>query len=127
MSNDFTALKSIPAPGTAVFGYRRGDGVAADVVQAWALVVGDDVCEGDLTEDTAVPVLARPGPEANRAAWESWAIANGMTPEEAAEAGQDDLEAAGAKDSAPARKPATKPAKKAGDAVAVSATEASQA
>lgn len=92
--NEFTALEGIQAPGTAVYGYQRGDAVTADVVERWGLVVGTHVCEGDLDADAPlVPTASRPGPEANRAAWESWAVANGWDPEDAAVASQDDLEA----------------------------------
>jgi hypothetical protein len=40
-----------------------------------------------------VTAALRPGPESNRAAWESWAVANGWTAEDAAAGSQDDLEA----------------------------------
>jgi hypothetical protein len=95
MSNEYTALQSIPAPGTSVFGYRRGDEVSGYVVKSWGLVVGDHVVEGDLDE-SAGPAQTMPRPTAadTRATWESWAIAQGMTPEQAAEASQEDLESA---------------------------------
>lgn len=99
--NDFTALKGIRAPGTAVFGYQRGDAVGADVVENWELAVGEQVCEGDLDGDAPeAPAPARPGPEANRASWEAWAIANGKDDQWAAEASQEDLEAVAAEEPA---------------------------
>jgi hypothetical protein len=104
--NEFTALDSIQAPNTTVFGYRRGDPVGADVVENWGLEVGVHVCEGDLVEgDPSGPAMVRPGPEANRATWEQWAIANGMDPEQAAAAPMEDLEAAGPQEPAAAADP----------------------
>jgi hypothetical protein len=92
--NEFTALETIYAPDTAVAGYQRGHEVPAAVVDAWQLTVGTQVCEGDLDPDApAGPAMTRPGPEANRATWETWAVVNGMSAEDAATAGQDDLEA----------------------------------
>jgi hypothetical protein len=107
MANEFTALDSIPAPGTTVFGYRRGDAVGADVVESWGLVVGQHVCEGDLSDDApgAVP-MQRPGPEANRADWEAWAVANGMDADVAAEAPMEDLQAEGTPEADSADRPA---------------------
>jgi hypothetical protein len=96
--NEFTALHNIYAPGTLALGYTRGSAVAADVVESWGLVVGDggDVCEGDLDPDAPADVLVpRPDAGANRAAWESYAIANGWKAEDAAVASQEDLEGAG--------------------------------
>lgn len=98
MANEYTALGPISQPGvdTYAVGYRRGDAVTAAVVENWNLVVGEHVVEGDLDEDGPAPAtMTRPGPGDNRAAWEAWAIANGMTAEDAAAASQDDLEAAG--------------------------------
>lgn len=97
--NEFTALEGIRSPGTPVFGYQRGDAVGADVVENWGLEVGTQVCEGDLTTDAPeVRAMARPGPEANRAAWEAWAVANGQDAQWAAEASQSDLEGVAAED-----------------------------
>lgn len=100
MANEYTALDSIQAPGTTVFGYRRGDAVGADVVENWGLVVGEpgnaeaQVCEGDLPDDAAVePVAARPGPEATHADWQAWAVANGMSEADAENATIEDLQA----------------------------------
>ncbi len=98
MANEYTALGPISQPGvdTYAVGYRRGDAVTAAVVENWALVVGEHVVEGDLDEDGPASVtMTRPGPGDNRAAWEAWAVANGMSADDAAEASQDDLEAAG--------------------------------
>ena len=90
----FTALRSLTAPGTIVFGYRYGDPVEASVVENWGLVVGEDVTDGPI-EDTVplTPPAARPGPEANRAAWEGYAIAHGMSEKDAAEAPLEELQA----------------------------------
>jgi hypothetical protein len=101
MTNEYTALRGILSPGTSVYGYHRGQPVSAEVVDTWALFVGTandpdaDVVEGDLPaeEAPAPPVAHRPTEADNRAAWESWAIANGMDAQQAAEASQEDLEA----------------------------------
>jgi hypothetical protein len=103
MANKYTALRGILAPGTSVYGYHRGQPVMASVVDAWSLSVGTandpdaDVVEGDLPADevTVAPVPRRPTEADNRATWESWAVANGMDPQQAAEASQEDLEAVG--------------------------------
>lgn len=113
MANEYTALGSLREPGVEsyAFGYRRGDAVTAAVVENWGLVVGEDVVEGGLDEsDTPQRAVPRPGDGANRAEWEAYAIATGMSPEDAADASQDDLEAAG---SAPADDRPTDGAKKA--------------
>lgn len=96
----YTALRGILAPGTSVYGYHRGAPVAGQVVDAWGLVVGEandpdaDVVSGDLPagELESVP-LGRPTEADNRATWEAWAIANGMSEQDAAEVSQEDLEA----------------------------------
>lgn len=93
MANEFTALQGIQAPGTAVFGYQRGDAVLADVVENWGLTVGLDVCEGDLAEDVPAVAAQRPGPEATYADWQAYAIANGMNEAEAEDAPLEDLQA----------------------------------
>jgi hypothetical protein len=103
--NDFTALRGILAPGTSVYGYHRGDPVTAQVVESWDLVAGEandpdaDVVAGDLPEETpADRVVPRPDEGATRADWEAYAIANGMSPEDATVASQEDLEAVTASD-----------------------------
>lgn len=93
MPNEFTALVDIKAPGTNVFGYRRGDAVTAQVVDSWQLAVGDDVTEGDLPDGALPVVVSRPDVDAVRAEWERWAVANGMSEQEAAEASMEDLQA----------------------------------
>jgi hypothetical protein len=93
MPNEYTALDSIQAPGTMVFGYRRGDEVKADVVDSWGLEVGVHVKEGDLDAGETPAPMVRPGPEANRADWEAWAVANGMSAEDADTATMEDLQA----------------------------------
>ena len=94
MTNEYTALQGIQAPGTAVFGYQRGDAVTADVVSNWDLKVGSDVCEGDLLEEvpTSETGAQRPDDGANYATWQAWAIANGMPADQAEDASMDDLQ-----------------------------------
>lgn len=91
--SEYTALTSITPPGALVYGYHRGDPVSADVVGSWDLVVGEQVVEGPLPDEAPAVVMGRPGPEATRAQWEAYAVANGMDPDDVAEATQDDLEA----------------------------------
>jgi hypothetical protein len=101
MANEYTALRGILSPGTSVYGYHRGQPVTASVVDAWALTVGAaddpdaDVVEGDLPADQVdvAPAAHRPTAADNRAAWEAWAVTNGVDPQRAAEASQEDLEA----------------------------------
>jgi hypothetical protein len=103
MANEYTALRSILAPGTSVYGYHRGQPIMASVVDAWSLTVGTandpdaDVVEGDLPADepAVAPTPRRPTEADNRATWESWAVANGMDAQQAAETSQEDLEAVG--------------------------------
>lgn len=104
MPNEFTALRGIQAPGTSVYGYHRGAPVTAQVVQAWELSVGEandpeaDVVAGDLPSGPLPPLaVVRPDPGANRAAWESYALANGMDAADVAAASMADLAAAGQK------------------------------
>lgn len=92
---EYTALSSLSAPGTLVYGYHRGDPVSEEVVAAWGLVVGADVVEGELPEDGGNGPGVRPGPEDTRATWEQYAVAAGMTADEAASASQEELEAIG--------------------------------
>ena len=100
MPNEYTALRGIMAPGTTVFGYHRGSPVSAQVVDTWGLAVGTandpdaDVVAGDLPAEEAAPVaVPRPTAADNRATWEAYAVANGMSAEDAAMASQEDLEA----------------------------------
>jgi hypothetical protein len=107
MANEYTALRGILSPGTNVYGYHRGQPVTAEVVESWSLTVGTandpeaDVVEGDLPADEVdeAPAAHRPTEADNRAAWEAWAIANGMDAQQAAEASQEDLEAVTADES----------------------------
>jgi hypothetical protein len=124
----YTALHSLAAPGTLVFGYHRGDPVEQSVVENWGLTVGGDVAEGTI-EDIAqsTPVAIRPGPEANRAAWESYAIAGGLSEKAAAAAAIEELQAERDTKGKAAERPAG--SKKAtappvGDPVALAASEA---
>jgi hypothetical protein len=90
---DYVALTTIYAPGTSVAGYQRGHAVPEDVVENWSLAVGTDVAEGaTLPEDGAGATAQRPGPEATRVTWERWAVANGMSEDDAAVAAQEALE-----------------------------------
>lgn len=122
MPNEYTALHGIMAPGTSVYGYHRGAPVSAQVVESWGLTVGEandpeaDVVAGDLPQDApAARAVARPDDGANRAAWEAYAMASGMSPADVAAAGMEDLMAAG-EQKAPAR--ARKAAKPAADTTA---------
>lgn len=120
MPNEFTALTTIRQPGSYAIGYQRGAEVTGQVVEDWGLVVGEDVVAGDLAEeDTPARPVSRPDDGANRAEWESWAVANGMSEPDAAEASMDDLMAAG--NVKPKRRAAAKSS--AGDPVAMAATE----
>jgi hypothetical protein len=96
----YIALTTLRAPDTLVAGYQPGDPVADEVVEKWEL---DDTQVREVEEGTETdlgtlaavqPALAKPGPEANRAQMEAYAVAIGaMTAEEAADASQEDLEA----------------------------------
>jgi hypothetical protein len=95
----YIALAPLRPPGSLVAGYQPGDPVSDDVVAAWDL---DDTqvreveagSETDIATLAAVaPALVKPGPEANRAELEAYAVAIGaMTADEASAASQDDLE-----------------------------------
>lgn len=94
----YIAMGTLSAPGTLVAGYRRGDPVADSVVENWGLVVGEDVAEGELPEVAGPAPMVRPGVEDTRATWERWAIANGMSEEDAAQVSQEELEDTGPSD-----------------------------
>lgn len=94
----YIAMGTISAPGTLVAGYRRGDPVPDSVVENWNLVVGEDVADGDLPEVDGSSPMRRPGVEDTRATWERWAVANGMSPEDAATVSQEELEDTGPSD-----------------------------
>lgn len=98
---DYVARKPLYAPGTAAAGYQRGHAVPESVVENWGLAVGDtddaDVSEGTTLTDADTTPMQRPGPEANRATWERWAVANGMSEDDAAVAAQEALEKVEAK------------------------------
>lgn len=101
----YIAMGTLSAPGTLVAGYRRGDPVADSVVENWGLVVGEDVAEGELPEVDGPPPMVRPRVEDTRATWERWAISNGMSPEDAAEVSQEELEDTGPADEGAASDP----------------------
>jgi hypothetical protein len=84
----YVALGTIRRPGTMVNGYQRGDGVPSEVVDAWELVVGEQVMPFD------TGVVGRPTEDGTRADWQAYAIGQGMSPEDAAAASLDDLIAA---------------------------------
>lgn len=87
------ALRTIEAPGSLVAGYRAGDEVHPAVIESWGLVVGEDVAEDRPDPDApATTVVPRPDEGANRAAWEAYALANGMSADDVAAATQEDLE-----------------------------------
>lgn len=105
---EYVALQGLMAPGTNVFGYRRGDPVGEAVVESWGLVLGEHVAEGTELPADAVPgTPVRPDEAGTRGEWEAWAVANGMSAEDAARVSQDDLEAVqAAEEPAPAARPA---------------------
>lgn len=86
------ALHTLRAPGALVAGYQRGDEIHEAVAESWGLTEEDVSTERPGSEPKAV-VTPRPDEGANRAAWEGWALANGMSEEDVAAATQDDLEA----------------------------------
>lgn len=83
----FTALRKIQQPGGLLYPYGPGDGLPAEAVRDWGLVVGEDVMP---TNTKSVP---RPADDADRADWEAFAIGQGMTVEDAREATMRDLRA----------------------------------
>lgn len=91
----YTAREAIMAPGTSVFGYRRGHEVPPEVVESWELTVGPDgqVVEGPLTEESERLAQTPPSEADTRVTWEAWAVANGMSAEDAENATMDDLQA----------------------------------
>lgn len=109
------ALHTLNAPGSLVAGYRTGDPISEAVAESWGLILGEDVSE-DAPDTEAAPALTRPTEEDNRATWEAWAVANGMTPEDADQASQEDLEATGPSEApAPAEHPRPADSAKKGD------------
>lgn len=67
---EYTALHDLAVNG--VPGYRTGDDVTAGVVETMGWVVGVDV------EPANPDVIPRPADDADRAAWEAFAIGQGM-------------------------------------------------
>lgn len=91
---EFTALQSITAPGSFAIGYHKGDPISADVIERWALTEDVDYVAGGVeAAEAAAAAPQRPSPEDNRAAWETWAVANGMPATEASVAAIEDLQA----------------------------------
>lgn len=86
------ALHTLRAPGALVAGYQRGDEIHESVAESWGLTE-EDVSTERPAGEPEVAVVPRPGEGANRAAWEGWALANGMSEEAVAAATQDDLQA----------------------------------
>lgn len=87
-NDDYVALRRIPAPGTLVNAYQRGDGVSQSAVDNWEMVIGEDVAP--LRSD----VVARPTDDGSRADWVAYDIGQGMDPADAEAASLDDLIAA---------------------------------
>lgn len=113
----YTALTSIGPPGSMVFGYRRGDEVAADVVDTWGLVVGEHVTTDpiDPTSETVTPPPV-PGPEDTVSTWQGFAVSRGMDPADADAADIEELQAY-AEDNQPAEGEAATVARPADGAV----------
>jgi hypothetical protein len=83
----YVALRPIKQPGTLLTAYRDGDGLPANAVDEWDLIVGEDVMP--VRDD----VIGRPDDDADRARWEAFAIGQGWSPEDAREASMADLRA----------------------------------
>jgi hypothetical protein len=97
----YIAIAPLRPPGSLVAGYQPGDEVTEQVKTDWDLddtqvrwVDADEDGRPIVPADVAVPVV-RPGPEANRATWEAYAVSNGMSEQDAADASMDDLQASG--------------------------------
>jgi hypothetical protein len=92
--NAYTALMSFGPPGSLIYGYHRGDPVDAGVVENWGLTVGEEVVAGDLPAD-ALPgaVMGKPDETATRVDWERYAVANGMSEDDASTVAIEDLQA----------------------------------
>ena len=76
--SDFIALHAINAPNSYARAYNKGDGILADVVTAWGLIVGEDVEPADGYQHP------RPAEDSNdRAAWEAYVIGQGTSLEDA--------------------------------------------
>lgn len=91
----YVALTGLKQPGTLYYGYQPGDPVDERVVREWGLVDGTDVqsyADGEPVPTPHPPALPRPGDDATRAQWQTWAVANGMDPDEAAETSIEDLQ-----------------------------------
>jgi hypothetical protein len=90
MGAEFVALRAFGPPGSMVNGYQRGDRVAADVVERWGLVVGEEGHVMPLRSDAS----PRPADDdEDRAAWEAYALAQGWSDGDAKAASLDDLRA----------------------------------
>lgn len=87
MPEDFpyVALRPIRQPGTLLTPYRDGDGLPANAVTEWGLVVGEDVAP---VRDDVIP---KPDDDADRAEWEAFAIGQGWTYADARDASMKDL------------------------------------
>lgn len=99
----YIATAPVGPPGSLIRGYQPGDEVPDQVVADWDLddtqvhqVDADEDGRPIVPDEPVAPVLPRPGPEANYAAWQAWAVANGMDPAEAEDADMADLQAYGA-------------------------------
>jgi hypothetical protein len=83
----YVALRRIHQPDTLLYPYNEGDGLPANAVTEWGLVVGEDVAP--VRDD----VIAKPGDDADRAEWEAFAVGQGWTLEDARDASMKDLRA----------------------------------
>jgi hypothetical protein len=81
----YVALRRIHQPDTLLYPYNEGDGLPANAVKEWGLVVGEDVMPAD------TGVITRPGDDAPRAEWEAFAIGQGRDPVEVRDASMKDL------------------------------------
>jgi hypothetical protein len=82
---EFTAQRIITVNG--VIGYMPGDNVTTHAVETLGLVIGKD---GDVLP-AGTYVVPRPAGNATRAAWEAYALGQGMPQEEAQELTRDEL------------------------------------
>jgi hypothetical protein len=84
--SDFIALHAINAPNSYARAYNPGDGIDAPVVEAWGLIVGDDVEPADGYRHP------RPAEDSNdRASWEAYVVGKGTTLDDARAASLDGL------------------------------------
>jgi hypothetical protein len=73
---DYIALQDILDPGYGRAAYREGEGLYAQVVEDWGLVVGEDVTPA---RPDSMP---QPAGNASRAQWAKYAQIQGVDPDE---------------------------------------------